>query len=103
MNLFHILVLKSSLVHRLLVNRKQDVAVQSQLLAAFLNEDSVVAISMAAGHSLLYLGLKAGFQCLPGMGSLVWTDGDGEMSGLGVGIVGVEFLSLVMLSLGQST
>lgn len=79
-------------------------AVQSQLLAAFLNEDSAVAISVAAGRSLLYLGLKAGFfQCLPGIGSLVWTDGDGEMSGLGVGIVGVEFRSLVMLSLGRST
>lgn len=45
MNLFHISVLKWPLVHKLLVNRNQEVvAVQSGQEAAFLHEDSAVTI-----------------------------------------------------------
>lgn len=87
MNLFHISVLKSPLVHRLLVNRKQDVAIQSQFLAAFLSGDSAVMMLLDSRLFSALFGVACCFPGhLPGAGSPFFgthEQGDGAMGGVG--------------------
>lgn len=104
MNLFLISVLKSPLVHRLLVSRKQDVAVQSQFLAAFLNEDLAVTTLPC---SRLFAALFGVACCVPSvsleLGALFWHRRAGRWGDGQVGSVGTELLSLAMLPVGRST